>query len=86
MTNPIEITEYTLPRTDSGEIDIGVLLDLQENGLLDDCFEEFVRAIEANARVEERERIANWLNTQRIDIPATGPEFAATIRSGEAND
>jgi len=35
-----------------------------------------------NAGIEaERERIAKWLEVQRNEIPATGIEFANTLRS-----
>jgi hypothetical protein len=32
----------------------------------------------------DRERIAAWLEVQRNDIPATGAEFAAALRSHRA--
>jgi hypothetical protein len=31
----------------------------------------------------ERERIADWLASQRNDVPATGQEFAQALRSQE---
>ena len=46
---------------------------------------DMVRAYGAACAAAEREKCAQWLETQRNDVPATGAEFAAALRArGEA--
>lgn len=46
----------------------------------DDARAEVVKAL-LGLLYDERENIAAWLETQRNEIPATGREFAAALRS-----
>ena len=53
------VTEvYELPRLEDGSVDFEILGELHENGLLDELIDDVFKAIDANARAEERERCA----------------------------
>ena len=77
------MTEFIIPRTGNGEVDWASILNFHEYPLPPETF-KLIKAIDANARKEERERCA--LECERVG-PREGPlqlvsnGFATAIRA-----